>query len=501
MTETTEDRHPVKVACTLLVTLILAVAAALRLHDLDRTSLWYDEAVSWSQSNGSLSALLASVATDNYPPLHNIILWLTIPIIGDGETALRLPSVLLGLLAIWLSYLVGKMLGGRITGLLAAALLAISPFHIWYSTEARMYALLAACGLGYLLSTLKVLQTPSTRWFTLLATSGALFLYSHVYALLTFAAVGTLCACLTLQDLVLTGQFRRSNAFRACLAMAISTVAFLPWLILLAIRARSVAEAGFWIAYPDLVFVKNMAFSITGSLILFWILAGLGVACLLPSTFFKRTSMRHRKGDQRAFSICLAYTLGPVILAYLYSILVQPILFDRYLIAAWPGLLLLAAAGAHRLSPRFAPIALFVAALILTFPELKFTLTQKVRPDWRGIAQAYLSERAPKDQLYLYKGFTAPALDYYLRMPGSFVAVEKVEELASPPFSSAPDNRWLLVVHSNAQETAVAKQIFGAEESEPFARTFGWGASGLSLFQNSTRTTDAPELKKKQIDR
>ena len=489
MLQTTGESRSVKIASTLLLVVILVLATALRLQDLDRTSIWYDEAVSWSQSNGSFQVLLASVATDNYPPLHNIVLWLTMPVIGDSESALRLPSAVLGVLAVWLTFLIGKVLVGRITGLTAAALLALSPFHIWYSTEARMYALLATCGLIFLLSTLKLLQTPSARWFAILALSGALFLYSHVYALLAFAAVGSLCAFFTLLDLVRTGNLRRSNAFRACLAMGISTLAFLPWLYLLAIRARSVAEAGFWIAFPDRVFLKAMASSIAGSLIFFWILVALTALCLLPTTFLRASPDQHAPESQRALAVCFVYTLGPVLLAYLYSLLVQPILFDRYLIASWPGLLLLAATGAHRLSPKFASAALIATSLILTFPELRFTLTQKVRPDWRGITEAYLSEQSANDHLTLFKGFAAPALEYYLRTPNSFAPVDTPEDIATQASAPEAGNHWLLVVHTNAEELNAAKKAFGADQSDPVAKTFGWGASGLSLFRKPTRHT------------
>lgn len=58
----------------LILALILVVAALLRFQNLDRTSLWYDEAVSWSQSKGTIAELLTAVAADNYPPLHNILL-------------------------------------------------------------------------------------------------------------------------------------------------------------------------------------------------------------------------------------------------------------------------------------------------------------------------------------------------------------------------------------------------------------------------------------------
>lgn len=471
-------RHMVPV---LLLLLLLIVAALLRVHDLDRTSLWYDEAVSWSQSSGSFGALLRSVAGDNYPPLHNVLLWASMPVLGDSETALRLPSAVLGVAAVLLMYPIGMMLAGRPAGLLATALLAVSPFHIWYSTEARMYALLAATGLFFLLATLKVLQHPSGRWLLALVVAGALFLYSHIYALLGFAPVGLVCAGIVFLDFLRKKPIRGSNAFRACLAMAGSTLLFVPWLIILANRARSVAEEGFWIAYPDLPFLKGMVFSISGSLTLFWLLSAMALVCLLAllprkdkdsaTTFMRQANL-----------VCAAYALGPPLLAYLYSVLVQPILFDRYLIAAWPGLLLLAAAVAQRLHPVFAPIAVLAAAVFLSYPELRFTLTEKIRPEWRLIVEDYKSIRQPEDRLVLYKGFAAPALAYYLRDPEAFTAATRREDLNN----AASRDHWLLIVHSNEEETASAIEAFNADEGSPVAQRFGWGASGLRLLKRTT---------------
>ncbi|KZM47451.1 glycosyltransferase family 39 protein [Labrenzia sp. OB1] len=472
----------------LLLIVILVVAAALRMYDLDRTSLWYDEAVTWAQSRGAFSELLSSVAADNYPPFHNVILWLTMPVFGDSEIALRLPSVILGVLAVWLIYLSGRSLAGDASdgpysALLAAALLATSPFHIWYSTEARMYALLAAGGLAFLLSVMKVLNRPSIGWFTTLSLSGAAFLYSHIYALLGFAAVGLVCALYALNDTLRAGRLTLSPATIACLGMGFSALAFLPWLFILANRARSVAEAGFWIAYPDIQFLKSMVFSIAGSIVFFWILSALALIYCLR-VFFVDTVSSQDEGNKRKFAgICLAFTAGPLILAYLYSLLVQPILFDRYLIAAWPGLLLLASAGANQFIPRLGPAALLVAALTLTFPELRFALFDKVRPDWRGITQDYKANRSKDRQLVLYKGFAAPALEYYLRSPDSFVAAGEIGDLKNQSSGAIENERWLLLVHSTPDEMSQALEAFSASEPEPVAQRFGWGASGLKLLR------------------
>ena len=480
----TEDKRSSGAVSALLLAVILAVAIVLRFQDLDRTSLWYDEAVSWGQSNGSFADLLKAVAADNYPPLHNVILWLTMPVIGDSETALRLPSAVLGVLAVWLVYLIGKHLGGRETGLTAAALLAISPLHIWYSTEARMYALLAACGLAFLLAALKTFRDPSIVRVTLLAATSALFLYSHVYALFGFAGAGLVCAIYAALDFYRTRSLIRSGAVYACLGMSAGAFLFLPWLYILLQRARSVADTGFWIAYPDLQFLETLVFGLSGSIALFWLLTGLAAAGVFAAVFKPAFQQERMALDLRAVLVCLGYTLGPPLLAFVYSVLLQPILFDRYLIAAWPGLVVLGALGATLLSRRLGAVVLVGAALALTYPQLSFTLNEKIRPEWRDLAAYYRANSAAEDRLLLYKGFAAPALAYYLRGDDRFVPIETIEGLEVSSKTHPPGATWLLLCHSNEQETAEAKEIFFTRGGETAAQGFGWGASGLRLLKS-----------------
>ncbi|WP_298821390.1 glycosyltransferase family 39 protein [uncultured Roseibium sp.] len=486
MLQTDKRRETGSVFNSLSLAAVLLISAALRFVNLDRTSLWYDEAVSWSQSNGSFSELLTAVSADNYPPLHNIILWLTMPFLGDSEIALRVPSAILGTIAVWLTYLVGRSIGSQRLGLLAAALLCFSPFHIWYSTEARMYALLATCGLGFLLSVLNVLKQPSRKWLVLLTIFGALFLYSHIYALLAFAPVGLTCAAYALRDVIKNRSLTGSPAVAACIAMGASAIAFFPWLLILAGRARSVAADGFWIAFPDLNFLKNMAFAISGSLELIILLLGFAAIFLVKLIYETAIRLGSATRSSQNLAILLAYTFGPLVLAYVYSVLVQPILFDRYLIAAWPGFLLLASAGACSLQIRLLPPALVAASLILSYSELSFTLTEKIRPEWREIVQDYREQKMPNDKLVLYKGFAAPALEYYLREPSAFKATEKSMQPAELSLDTESGERWLLVVHSNAAETEAATRAVSNKDKPPAAQRFGWGASGLRLLKGRT---------------
>jgi len=87
--------------------------------------------------------------TDNFGDLiATSYMWLTAPAIalfGLGEFAVRLPAALIGTATVYVLYLLGSAVAGRGTGLLAALLLAISPWHVQISRYAERSPLLALC--------------------------------------------------------------------------------------------------------------------------------------------------------------------------------------------------------------------------------------------------------------------------------------------------------------------------------------------------------------------
>lgn len=118
----------------------LTVAAlAVRLA-VDR-GLWVDEAISVELARRPLGAMLDQMRrADVHPPLHAVVLWLTVRVAGSSELAVRLPSILAGTALIPALWMAGRSLYDRRTGLVAAALGAVAPLLVWYSQEARMYA-------------------------------------------------------------------------------------------------------------------------------------------------------------------------------------------------------------------------------------------------------------------------------------------------------------------------------------------------------------------------
>lgn len=90
-------------------------------------------------------------------------MWVWTSIAGTSEFALRLPSVLTGIATIWLLWRLGREIFGREAGAIAALLLALNGFHIYWSHWARMYA--ASAALSVLATWLLVLwMRGGTRW-------------------------------------------------------------------------------------------------------------------------------------------------------------------------------------------------------------------------------------------------------------------------------------------------------------------------------------------------
>lgn len=126
-----------------LVIVITLVGGFLRVLLLSTKGLWLDETFSiWMASHGVVELLHWLVKIDQHPPLYYLLLHYWIALNGDTPYAVRLLSVLFGAATIPLIYLIGKRLSGVVMGLVAAVLLALSLFNIYFAQETRMYTLL-----------------------------------------------------------------------------------------------------------------------------------------------------------------------------------------------------------------------------------------------------------------------------------------------------------------------------------------------------------------------
>ncbi|MFH0943328.1 MAG: glycosyltransferase family 39 protein, partial [Candidatus Beckwithbacteria bacterium] len=183
---------------------ILLLGLSLRLINLNQ-SLWLDEAFQFkATAYFSLKQMLTVYLPGDFnPPLSYLINFFFNRIFGYSEIALRLPSVIFGLLTIWLVY---KLSQRKIW---PALLLATSGLHLYYSQEARMYSLAALAVTASFWFLLK------KRWFWY-AIFSLIAIYSHYLTIFIFPA-----------QLLL---IKRHQLKKLILAWSGIALGFLPWL-------------------------------------------------------------------------------------------------------------------------------------------------------------------------------------------------------------------------------------------------------------------------------
>jgi len=119
-----------------------ALAAVLRLYELTGQSLWVDEMLTWQMIRPGIPAGFWEQILDSIQgPLYMAVVWPLVRL-QDSALMLRLPAALAGIATIPLfGLVVTRLLEGR-AARLAVLLLAVNPFHVWYSQEGRGYAFL-----------------------------------------------------------------------------------------------------------------------------------------------------------------------------------------------------------------------------------------------------------------------------------------------------------------------------------------------------------------------
>jgi 4-amino-4-deoxy-L-arabinose transferase-like glycosyltransferase len=164
---------------------LTAVGALLRFATLGLQSYHHDEVVTASRVlRGDFTHAMDAVGfSESAPPLYYALAWCWTQLTGTGEVGLRSLSALAGVATIPVAFLIGAELRGRRTGLMAAALVAVNPMMLWYSQEARAYALLTLLCAASLLFCLRALRNGQRRDFVLWGVASGLALATHYFAL------------------------------------------------------------------------------------------------------------------------------------------------------------------------------------------------------------------------------------------------------------------------------------------------------------------------------
>jgi len=173
----------------LILLFIFAVGCFLRLYQLGKNSLWLDELMQVQRASLPINECVRAVLNDaDQMPLSYLTLHFTLQF-GKSDFLVRLPEAIFGSLSILLIFQLGRMLFGTRAGLMAAFLLACSPFHINYSQESRFYASMIFFILLFNIAFFHAMRKEKLKAvsFLFLVVAGILSLYTHIFTLLNIA--------------------------------------------------------------------------------------------------------------------------------------------------------------------------------------------------------------------------------------------------------------------------------------------------------------------------
>jgi len=517
------------VAVVLLAGVTL-LALGLRLYHLNAQSLWYDEGFSVYLSHMSPGEIVSRTAADIQPPLYYLLLHGWMQLLGDDEPVVRGLSVLFGVLTVPLIYAVAwQLFHSRPAGLLAALVLAVSPLHIWYGQETRMYTLLI------------FLCLLSSYWLLLLASrsrgetghgvtavergrkgsKGDLLLWL-AYTLTSIAAVYThyfALFVLAFQAIyLLIVWWRQGFPARLALGGLASGVAimlaYLPWLPHLLTRYS--ADTSYWPGQLNLGQVLvDIALSFAGgetlpeqpgtALALIYALIALLALFALAT---RRNPSPVGDPGKSEISFLLLYLLLPPLLILILSYN-TPKFNARYVMISQPALLLLVAGGldvlwrraglaGQRGLGRGARVAgKVVAALALVFilgvsayaGRNAYGNPSFARTDFKAAVRYLRNHIQDHEAVILTSGHMFPVYDYYARglarhlLPDSptldttrtldyGIAAELNRWLADP--ADPKEGVWLVLWQDEVVDPVgyLTTLLEGAGEEQPIEKTF-----------------------------
>jgi mannosyltransferase len=415
----------------LLLLALIFLGTALRFFRIDAKPIWLDEAFSIWLAHHSLPDLWSwLIRIDQHPPLYYSLLHGWQAIFGDLQGAVRALSALCSALTLPIFYLAVQRFCDAPTARIATLLLAVSPIHVRYAQETRMYALLTLAVAVALLCLAHLLRAeadaPRRRAWLGLSVAQAAVLWTHNTATVFFPlalnlAIGGALAWKYCRGGVSSWPALNQTGFERqwVRTQVLAFLLWLPWSISFVIQAVMV-DRSFWIQPPTfstlVAFLHNSNVAFLPPWVpmaplwhgLYWLLMGVGLATL-------------RQQPARALTL-LALWLTPIIGELLVS-LRRPIFSERTLLWTTLPYLLLVAVGlrhlgsvhAKRWSGRAVQISLLLLLITLNGTGL-FTYYGYFEKEAWDRAAEYVAGQIQPDELILFNAsWVQLPFDYYFR--------------------------------------------------------------------------------------
>jgi len=417
---------------------LLFTGLVLRLAFLDHKSLWLDEAVTLSKALAPLSVIIPA-HDEAHPPLYYLFMHFWVRL-GQSEALLRLPSVIFGTLALPFLYGLSREWIGRGGALLATALLALAPLHIWYSQEARMYSLVPLLALIVAFNAVRALRGQGRGYWVAAVLAALAAIYTD-YSAVVGLWLGDL-VFLALVGYVSVGAGGRSPLLTQLKAWGWAhgalLLGYLPWLPLLWQQARGFIPAQLDV-YTTVLF-RLLHIEVTPEHWQIALLAGIAFGLLLLGL-----AWRHGAGAI-AWLVRQRWLGGVFIVAWGLSLIAMPIprgyFLKREILIALPFLLIGVAWAMGRMRK---PQLLAAGALALSLVTSLYTLLAVPKEQWREATAWVRAQQAPGDVIALQPDYEHYVFSYYYQGKFRWIGLPSAAtELDASLFGPEVKRLWLV---------------------------------------------------------
>lgn len=408
-----------RISAQWLAIILILAAFALRTHRLGHKAMWWDEGYSVFLARMPLAEMMDATAHDTHPPIYYAALHFWRMAVGDSEVALRLLSVLAGILLLPLAFRLMRRLAGPQAALCALGLLGLSRVLVWYAQEVRQYSLAACLALASAVLALALWRS-GPRWrpamwlgYVAVNVAGLLTLYLFSSALVA----QNLAFALTI--------WRAPNKWRLMLkwasAQMVIALACLPWLWYYWPRAPHHFVPPTTLTTIEVIklYAGTLLVGNPSDLDRFWGVMVLGGGLFVVGGWLAWRALRPTPSANFGRWVVLAGTLVPPLLVWLLNLptglKLSFVPNPRYFVVLAPWALCLLGLAASQLSKR--TLGRVGVSVLLAFwwsYALQYHGERYLTDDFKSAAATLAAYRQPTDVVLLHNDQNWPSVAYHL---------------------------------------------------------------------------------------
>lgn len=407
-----ENSHLVAIAAVFLFAFLLRVTT------LNQSSLWLDELFSYQRATQpNWESMLLMLERAGHAPLFDGILlhfWVKL---GKSEFFLRFLPMSIGMLSIAGIYTLGRALINSKIGLLSALLVTISPSHIFYSQELRMYTLAFLCttfGIYFFYKASFAKMGRVNRYWIGYTVCAVLGLYTHY-------TTGFIFLTLFIFDFVRILSKRNFSALWSLFLSHLTiAILFAPWLPTLWNQLHSphlmwIPETSIGRIFNEFIplylnerFLRPVFLPVAAS-VLVVLIAGL-------ANWSSKAQHNAASDARQRYLLAVATALGPIGILLTVSIF-KPMIVNRYILILGPAIFILSTSGIVWFLKRYLtaliPLIVIMGIVISSWGVVR----TDPKENWRGIMTYIAEHSTPEDVAVFIPAALQNLLSIYYDIP------------------------------------------------------------------------------------